>query len=58
MLRIGKNPKESAESEISPEKPEVSLYNTPKSLSSFQEQPNVDPRPTQVETPSRRPGEQ
>ena len=49
MLRIGKNPKESAESEISPEKPEVSLYNTPKSLSSFQEQPNVDPRPTQVE---------
>ncbi len=52
MLRIGKNPKESAETEISPEKPEVSPYSTPapRSFSSYQEPPIVEPKPqTQVE---------
>jgi cytoskeletal protein CcmA (bactofilin family) len=49
MLRIGKNPKE-AETETSPEKPEVSTYSTPRSFSSYQEPPVVEPKPqTQVE---------
>lgn len=48
MLRIGKNPKE-AETE-SPEKPEVSTFSAPRSFSSYQEPPVVEPRPqTQVE---------
>lgn len=50
MLRIGKNPKDSTEGEISPEKPEASIYNTPKSLSSYQEPPMTEVKPqTQVE---------
>jgi cytoskeletal protein CcmA (bactofilin family) len=50
MLRIGKNPKDSTEGEISPEKPEASLYNTPKSYSSYQEPPMTEVKPqTQVE---------
>ena len=50
MLRIGKNPKDSTEGEISPEKPEASLYNTPKSYSSYQEPPMTEAKPqTQVE---------
>src|SRR6266404_7473656 len=36
MLRIGKNPKESADSEISPEKQEVSAYAAPRTLNSYQ----------------------
>jgi cytoskeletal protein CcmA (bactofilin family) len=36
MLRIGKNPKESAESEISPEKQEVSTYTAPRTFNSYQ----------------------
>jgi cytoskeletal protein CcmA (bactofilin family) len=50
MLRIGKNPKDSTEGEISPEKPEAALYNTPKSYTSYQEPPIAEPKPqTQVE---------
>jgi cytoskeletal protein CcmA (bactofilin family) len=50
MLRIGKNPKDSTEGEISPEKPEASLYSTPKTFSSYQEPPMTEPKPqTQVE---------
>jgi len=36
MLRIGKNPKESADSEISPEKQEASPYTAPRTFSSYQ----------------------
>jgi len=36
MLRIGKNPKESADSEISPEKQEVSAYAAPRTFNSYQ----------------------
>lgn len=36
MLRIGKNPKESADSEISPEKQDVSPYNAPRTFNSPQ----------------------
>lgn len=36
MLRIGKNPKESADSEISPEKQEVSAYTAPRTFNSYQ----------------------
>src|SRR5882672_996827 len=36
MLRIGKNPKESAESEISPEKQEVSANTAPRTFNSYQ----------------------
>jgi len=36
MLRIGKNPKESADSEISPEKQEVSPYTAPRTFNSYQ----------------------
>jgi cytoskeletal protein CcmA (bactofilin family) len=35
MLRIGKNPKESADSEISPEKQEVSAYTAPRTFNSY-----------------------
>lgn len=50
MLRIGKNPKDSTEGEISPEKTEASVYNTPKTFSSYQEPPMTEPKPqTQVE---------
>jgi cytoskeletal protein CcmA (bactofilin family) len=36
MLRIGKNPKESADSEISPEKQEVSANTAPRTFNSYQ----------------------
>lgn len=36
MLRIGKSPKESADNEISSEKPEVSPYTTPRTFNSYQ----------------------
>jgi cytoskeletal protein CcmA (bactofilin family) len=36
MLRIGKNPKESADNETSPEKQEVSTYTAPRPLNSYQ----------------------
>ncbi len=50
MLRIGKNPKDSTEGEISPEKPEASIYNTPKTYNSYQEPPASEPKQqTQVE---------
>ena len=52
MLRIGKNPKDSTEGEVSPDKPEAPLYNTPRTFNSYQEPP-VEPKPqTQVENSS------
>jgi len=46
MLRIGKSPKESAENEVSPEKPEVSPYSAPRTFSSYQPAtPEVKPQP-------------
>ncbi len=36
MLRIGKSPKESLDNEISPEKPDVSPYATPRTFNSYQ----------------------
>ena len=46
MLRIGKSPKESAENEVSPEKPEVSTYTAPRTFSSYQPTtPEVKPQP-------------
>ena len=46
MLRIGKNPKESAENEVSPEKPDVSSYTAPRTFSSYQPTtPEVKPQP-------------
>jgi cytoskeletal protein CcmA (bactofilin family) len=46
MLRIGKNPKESADSEISTEKPEVSAYTAPRTFNSYQPAtPEVKPQP-------------
>jgi cytoskeletal protein CcmA (bactofilin family) len=49
MLRIGKNPKESADSEISPEKPEVSAYTAPRTYNSYQ------PTTPEVKTPIENP---
>ena len=49
MLRIGKNP-EKSDSETTPEKPEATPFNTPRTFSSYQEPPIVEPKPqTQVE---------
>jgi cytoskeletal protein CcmA (bactofilin family) len=46
MLRIGKNPKESADNEISSEKQEVSPYATPRTFNSYQAAtPDVKPQP-------------
>jgi cytoskeletal protein CcmA (bactofilin family) len=46
MLRIGKNPKDSVENEIAPEKPEVSSYTTPRTYNSYQAPtPEVKPQP-------------
>lgn len=46
MLRIGKNPKESAENEVAPEKPEASSYTTPRTYNSYQTPaPEVKPQP-------------
>jgi cytoskeletal protein CcmA (bactofilin family) len=36
MLRIGKNPKDSADNEVSPEKQDASAYTTPRTYSSYQ----------------------
>lgn len=36
MLRIGKSPKESADNDMSPEKPDVSPYTAPRTFSSYQ----------------------
>ena len=49
MLRIGKSPKESAENEVSPEKPDVSSYTAPRTFSSYQPTtPEVKPQPEYV----------
>ena len=46
MLRIGKSPKESADNEISPEKPDVSPYAAPRTFSSYQPTtPEAKPQP-------------
>jgi cytoskeletal protein CcmA (bactofilin family) len=46
MLRIGKNPKESAETEASHEKPEAAPYTTPRTFNSYQPAtPEVKPQP-------------
>ena len=48
MLRIGKNPKDSAEIETAPEKPDVSPYTTPRTFNSYQPPPppaEVKPQP-------------
>jgi cytoskeletal protein CcmA (bactofilin family) len=46
MLRIGKNPKESAENEVPTEKPDVSSYTTPRTYNSYQTPaPEVKPTP-------------
>ena len=47
MLRIGKNPKESADPEISPEKRDVSTYGAPKSYNSSPTAPEVKPEYSQ-----------
>jgi len=36
MLRIGKNPKDSADNEVSPEKQDASAYTSPRTYSSYQ----------------------
>ena len=36
MLRIGKNPKDSADNEVSPEKQDAAAYTTPRTYSSYQ----------------------
>ena len=46
MLRIGKNPKETVDNEISQEKQEVSPYTTPRTYNSYQAPtPEVKPQP-------------
>jgi cytoskeletal protein CcmA (bactofilin family) len=45
MLRIGKNPKDSAESEISAEKHDVSIYSTPRTFPSYQTPAAPEVRP-------------
>lgn len=45
MLRIGKNPKEQAENETSPEKPQVSSYAAPRPMNSYQPSTTPEPRP-------------
>ena len=46
MLRIGKNPKDSADNEVSPEKQDASAYTTPRTYSSYQPAaPEVKPQP-------------
>jgi cytoskeletal protein CcmA (bactofilin family) len=55
MLRIGKNPKES-DNEISAEKQETSPFNAPRTFSSYQEPPVVEPKPqTQVDNVAQTP---
>ena len=48
MLRIGKNPKDSAENETASEKPDASPYTTPRTFNSYQAPtttPEVKPQP-------------
>ena len=46
MLRIGKNPKDSAETETATEKPDASPYTTPRTFNSYQAPtPEVKPQP-------------
>jgi cytoskeletal protein CcmA (bactofilin family) len=48
MLRIGKNPKDSAENETAAEKPDASPYTTPRTFNSYQAPtttPEVKPQP-------------
>lgn len=50
MLRIGKNPKDSVENEISSEKPEVSAYTAPRTYNSYQPTPAPEVKqPVQTE---------
>ena len=51
MLRIGKNPKESADSDISTEKQEASPYAAPRTFNSYQPTtPEVKPQPEYSQT--------
>lgn len=55
MLRIGKNPKDSADNEVSPEKPEVSSFNTPRTFTSYQGTTAAEAKPqTEFSSPSPR----
>jgi len=45
MLRIGKNPKDSAENESSAEKHDVSNYSAPRTVSSYQTPPTPEVKP-------------
>ena len=45
MLRIGKNPKESVENEISPERQETSAYSAPRTFNSYQPTPAPEVKP-------------
>ncbi|HXL81459.1 MAG TPA: polymer-forming cytoskeletal protein [Pyrinomonadaceae bacterium] len=45
MLRIGKNPKDSAENESSAEKNDVTNYNAPRTFSSYQTPPTPEVKP-------------
>jgi len=54
MLRIGKNPKDSAENEISPEKQEASSYTAPRTFNSYQPAtPEVKPQPDYAQPSSK-----
>ncbi len=55
MLRIGKNPKESVENEISPEKQDMSTYTAPRTYNSYQPAPapEVRPQPEYTATPAK-----
>jgi cytoskeletal protein CcmA (bactofilin family) len=51
MLRIGKNPKESADSDISNDKQEASPYTAPRTFNSYQPTtPEVKPQPEYTQT--------
>jgi cytoskeletal protein CcmA (bactofilin family) len=51
MLRIGKNPKESAETDIPTEKQEASPYSAPRTFNSYQPTtPEVKPQPEYTQT--------
>jgi cytoskeletal protein CcmA (bactofilin family) len=55
MLRIGKNPKESADNEIAPEKQETPTYTTPRTFNSYQPAatPEVKPQAEYVQAASK-----
>ena len=55
MLRIGKNPKDLPDHEVSPEKPEVSSFNTPRTFTSYQGTTAAEAKPqTEFSSPSPR----